>query len=56
MIESALTIESLRVPQGEAAERVYPQKRLLCPRGKGEVVIAKIETLLMMFSSKLVGK
>ncbi len=55
-IESALTVESSRVPQEKAAERVYPQMRLPRPRGKGEVVIAKIETLLMMFSSNLVGK
>ena len=47
--ESASTVESSRVPQGEAAERVYPQKRSPCPREKGEVVISKIETSVMMF-------
>jgi hypothetical protein len=48
-IESALTVESSRAPQVEAAERVYSQMHPPRPRGKGEVVIAKIETLLMLF-------
>ena len=43
-IESASTVESSRAPQVEAAERVYSQMRPPRPRGKGEVVIAKIET------------